>query len=243
MCACPRRTPLSPSFPFVAPRSTTGALRAWQQTALDAYLAKSPRDFLAVATPGAGKTTFALRVASELIAAGVVQAVTVVTPTEHSSTSGPRRPTRPGSRSTPPSATGRAPHPATTPASRSPTQVAAHPALHLQRTAARRTLVILDEIHNGGDALSWGDAVREAFTPATRRLGLTGTPFRSDTSPFPFVTYAPMSDGITRSVADYVYGYGQALRDRVVRASGSRRSPGGRGDETARQITPLRNSL
>jgi superfamily II DNA or RNA helicase len=160
----PKNT-LSPSFPFAAPRSTTRALRAWQQTALDAYRAKSPRDFLAVATPGAGKTTFALRVASELIAAGVVQAVTVVTPTEHSSTSGPRRPTRPGSRSTPPSATGRAPHPATTPASRSPTQVAAHPALHLQRTAARRTLVILDEIHHGGDALSWGDAVRGPSHP------------------------------------------------------------------------------
>ena len=53
---------------------TAGALRAWQQEALDAYLARQgpgARDFLAVATPGAGKTTFALRVASELLAAGV----------------------------------------------------------------------------------------------------------------------------------------------------------------------------
>ena len=47
-------------------------LRAWQPEALDTYLARvgSPaRDFLAVATPGAGKTTFALRVAAELLAA------------------------------------------------------------------------------------------------------------------------------------------------------------------------------
>ena len=38
---------------------------------------------LAVATPGAGKTAFALRVATELLEANVVQAVTVVAPTEH----------------------------------------------------------------------------------------------------------------------------------------------------------------
>jgi superfamily II DNA or RNA helicase len=54
-----------------------------------------------------------------------------------------------------------------------------------------KTLVIFDEIHHAGDALSWGEAVREAFEPATRRLALTGTPFRSDINPIPFVTYAP----------------------------------------------------
>ena len=64
-------------------------------------------------------------------------------------------------------------------------QVASKPALHRTRTESAPTLVILDEIHHGGDALSWGDAIREAFEPATRRLALTGTPFRSDTSPDP----------------------------------------------------------
>ena len=44
------------------------SLRAWQRRALTRYLATKPRDFLAVATPGAGKTTFALRVAAELLA-------------------------------------------------------------------------------------------------------------------------------------------------------------------------------
>ena len=107
---------------------------------------------------------------------------------------------------------------ATTPASRSPTPGSRPARLAARRrTEARRTLVILDEIHHGGDALSWGEAVREAFEPATRRLALTGTPFRSDTSPIPFVTYAPGPDGVRRSVADYTYGYGDALRDGVVR--------------------------
>ena len=77
-------------------------------------------------------------------------------------------------------------------------QVAAHPALHRQRTENRRTLVIFDEIHHAGDALSWGDAVKEAFDPARRRLALTGTPFRSDANPIPFVTYV---DGTGRRPA------------------------------------------
>ena len=41
----------------------------------------------------------------------------------------------------------------------------------------------------------WGDAVRDAFEPAARRLALTGTPFRSDTSPIPFVEYEAGRDG------------------------------------------------
>ena len=95
--------------------------------------------------------------------------------------------------------------------------VAAHPMLHRRRTENRRTLVILDEIHHAGDALSWGEAVSEAFEPAVRRLALTGTPFRSDANPIPFVTYAPGPDGTVRSAADYTYGYAHALRDGVVR--------------------------
>jgi hypothetical protein len=78
-------------------------------------------------------------------------------------------------------------------------QVAAHPALHRRRTENRRTLVIFDEIHHAGDALSWGEAVREAFEPARRRMGLTGTPFRSDANPIPFVTYVEDADGARRS--------------------------------------------
>ena len=57
----------------------------------------------------------------------------------------------------------------------------------------------------------------EAFEPATRRLALTGTPFRSDTNPIPFVAYEEGNDGIRRSSADYTYGYANALADQVVR--------------------------
>ena len=95
--------------------------------------------------------------------------------------------------------------------------VAANPLALRIRTERFKTLVILDEVHHAGDALSWGEGVREAFEPAHRRLALTGTPFRSDVNPIPFVTYAPGADGVPRSVADYTYGYAEALADRVVR--------------------------
>ena len=77
--------------------------------------------------------------------------------------------------------------------------------------------MILDEVHHGGDALSWGDALREAYGRATRRLLLSGTPFRSDTAPIPFVEYHPDEHGIRLSRTDYNYGYGRALADGVVR--------------------------
>lgn len=181
-------------------------------------MAEAPRDFLAVATPGAGKTTFALRIAVELMGQGIVDKVTVVCPTEHLKGQWADAAARVGIHIDPSftNSQGRAGSHfdgvAVTYA-----QVGANPAVHEMRTRDYRTLVILDEIHHAGDSLSWGDGVRQAFGDATRRLALTGTPFRSDTSPIPFVRYVEDADGIRRSQADYSYGYGDALRDMVVR--------------------------
>jgi superfamily II DNA or RNA helicase len=209
---------LSPTFPKRAPWGAASKLRKWQQEALDIYREKNPRDFLAVATPGAGKTTFALRLATELLDARVIRKITVVAPTEHLKHQWADSAARVGIRLDSNYANGQgrlADHydgVALTYA-----QVAANPQLHANRTENARTLVILDEVHHGGDALSWGEALHVAFDSATRRLCLTGTPFRSDTAPIPFVPYEKGPDGIRRSVADYTYGYGQALRDHVVR--------------------------
>ena len=196
----------------------TRPLRAWQRSALARYLATSPQDFLAVATPGAGKTTFALRVAAELLRDRMIDAVTVVTPTEHLKYQWASAAVASGIAIDPEfrnsaGGTSRDYHGiAVTYAG-----VAAHPMLHRNRTENRRMLVILDEIHHAGDAKSWGDAVYEAFEPATRRLALTGTPFRSDDNPIPFVEYIPDADGAPRSRADHQYGYAEALADNVVR--------------------------
>ena len=195
-----------------------GPLRAWQREAFAEYFRIPRRDFLLNATPGAGKTAYALTIAAELLARREVAAITVVTPTEHLKHQWAASALRFGVALDPSyrNSQGRASADfvgvAVTYA-----QVAAHPALHRQRTEGRRTLVVFNEVHHAGDAMSWGNAVREAFDPARRRIALTGTPFRSDTNPIPFVSYDEQLDGSRRSSSDYVYGYANALEDGVVR--------------------------
>jgi len=194
------------------------ALRGWQKEAYQAYFRNDQRDFLLVATPGAGKTTFALTIAAELLARREVGAITVVTPTEHLKHQWSHAAHRLGIALDPEFSNSAGQASADfTGVVVTYAQVAAQPALHRQRTLSRRTLVVFDEIHHAGDALSWGEAIRVAFEPGLRRLALTGTPFRSDTNPIPFVTYGRDADGSMRSSADYVYGYGPALADGVVR--------------------------
>ncbi|MGY2874089.1 superfamily II DNA or RNA helicase [Marmoricola sp. URHA0025 HA25] len=217
----PPQIELPPAYPARAAWGTAPSLRAWQADAIGRYFEKDPRDYLAVATPGAGKTTFALTIAAELLSRRVVDRITVVAPTEHLKTQWADAAARVGIPLDPAYSGGRGRTSkdfvgiALTYAG-----VASNPLAHRVRTERFNTLVILDEIHHAGDALSWGDAVREAFEPARRRLALTGTPFRSDINPIPFVTYAPDPDagpGVLRCVPDFTYGYGHALGDHVVR--------------------------
>jgi len=206
------------SRPDPVPRGAQSRLRAWQSAALEAYRVADPRDFLTVATPGAGKTTYALRLASDLLDRRVVERVVVVAPTEHLKTQWAEAAAAVGILLDPDFSGARG----TTGSDYlgiavTYAGVAANSLLYRRRVEDRKTLVILDEVHHAGDSLSWGESVREAFEPATRRLALTGTPFRSDINPIPFVSYVPGPDGIGRSAADHVYGYGDALRDHVVR--------------------------
>ena len=164
-------------------------LRGWQRKALFEYLRRRSPDFTAVATPGAGKTTFALRIAAELLNDGTVDAVTVVAPTEHLKTQWASAAARVGIeldaafRNADVHSSADFHGAVVTYA-----QVGMAPQVHRRRTMTRRTLVILDEIHHAGDSRTWGDGVKAAFEPAVRRLMLTGTPFRSDDNPIPFVT-------------------------------------------------------
>jgi superfamily II DNA or RNA helicase len=217
----PPQIELSPAYPARAAWGTAPSLRAWQAEAIGRYFDSDPRDYLAVATPGAGKTTFALTIAAELLGRRLVDRITVVAPTEHLKTQWAEAAARVGIPIDPAYSGGKGRTSkdfvgvAVTYAG-----VASNPLAHRIRTERFKTLVILDEIHHAGDALSWGEAVREAFEPAKRRLALTGTPFRSDVNPIPFVTYEPDPEagaGVLRSAADYTYGYGHALRDHVVR--------------------------
>jgi superfamily II DNA or RNA helicase len=192
--------------------------REWQRAALTTYVTRNARDFLVVATPGAGKTKFALRLASDLMDSGVVRRIVIVVPSEHLKMQWATAahecgfeidPTTKNSDGLENPADYRG-------AAVTYAQVASQPDLH-RLGCQQKTLVILDEVHHAGDEKAWGAAVKHAFSEASRRLALSGTPFRSDNNPIPFVRYEKDSDGVPRSIADYTYSYGQAIRDDVCR--------------------------
>lgn len=176
--------------------------------------AHSGTSFLASATPAAGKTTFGLHIAHRMLSAGFVSRVVVAGPTTHicrqwAADAGrygidlePNRPNSDGPES------GDFHGVAVTYQT-----IAAEPETHRLAASRRPTLLIADEPHHMGDQAAWGLQARRAFDGARFRLLLSGTPFRSDNSAIPWVTYD--EDGLSR--ADYVYGYPQALVDRVCR--------------------------
>jgi superfamily II DNA or RNA helicase len=202
------RTRSLPDWPAGRP------LRAWQKEATEAVRASSATSFLASATPAAGKTTFGLHIAHRMLSAGFVSRVVVAGPTTHicrqwaadAARYGidlePNRPNSDGAEST--DFHGVAVTYQT---------IAAGPDMHRAAASRRTTLLIADEPHHMGDLAAWGLRTRQAFDGARFRLLLSGTPFRSDNSAIPWVTYD--DDGLSR--ADYAYGYPQALRDRVCR--------------------------
>jgi superfamily II DNA or RNA helicase len=193
-------------------------LRRWQSQALAHYLESPRKDFLVTATPGAGKTAFALTLAADLLGRRVIDRVIVVAPTDHLRSQWAYAGARYGIALDPSMSNAVGPVAAdmqgyvTTYA-----QVAAKPTLHAARATVRRSLVVLDEIHHAGDGLSWGEAVESAFDDVSRRVCLTGTPFRTRAGErIPFVNYEPNGDDLV-SAADFGYGYTEALRDGVVR--------------------------
>jgi superfamily II DNA or RNA helicase len=79
--------------------------------------------------------------------------------------------------------------------------------------ASGGTLVIADEAHHLGEDLAWGEAFATAFTAVPRWLLLSGTPFRSDESAIPGVSYD--TDGVAEP--DVAYTYAQAVREAICR--------------------------
>jgi superfamily II DNA or RNA helicase len=197
-----------PDWPAARP------LRSWQKEATEAVRAHSAASFLASATPAAGKTTFGLHIAHRMLQANFVSRVVVAGPTTHicrqwaadAARYGidlePNRPNSDGPEST--DFHGVAVTYQT---------IAAGPETHRLAAGRRPTLLIADEPHHMGDEAAWGLQTRKAFDGARFRLLLSGTPFRSDNSAIPWVTYD--EDGLSQ--ADYAYGYPQALVDRVCR--------------------------
>lgn len=179
-------------------------LRPWQRAALDKFKASEQADFLAVATPGAGKTTFALSAARFVLAQHRCRLI-VVAPTAHLKWQWAEAAERFGLRldaewSASQGTVPKDMHGIVTTYQQVTTSADA------LRAVAVDAFVLFDEVHHAGDDKAWGTAVLHAFEPARRRLSLSGTPFRSDSAAIPFVNYH-----LDEALADYEYGYGEAL--------------------------------
>jgi superfamily II DNA or RNA helicase len=189
-------------------------LRSWQKEATEAVRAYSASSFLASATPAAGKTTFGLHIAHRMLSAGFVSRVVVAGPTTHICRQWAADASRYGIDLEPNRPNSDGPESADFHGVAVTYQtIAAEPDAHRLAAGRRPTLLIADEPHHMGDQAAWGLQTRKAFDGARFRLLLSGTPFRSDNSAIPWVSYD--EDGLSR--ADYAYGYPQALIDRVCR--------------------------
>lgn len=189
----------------------TVTLRPWQRAAFEQFRTSGDPDFLAVATPGAGKTTFALTCARASLADNP-RTLIVVAPTSHLKVQWSLAAHRLGLQLDPDWSPGdglaRDVH----------GLVTTYQQIATGNTAAKLAglsadgFVILDEIHHAGHDRAWGDSIRLAFGHAARRLSLSGTPFRSDAIQIPFVRYDATGEG-DQAHADFTYGYADALRD------------------------------
>lgn len=207
MTAAGRRTNLPP-WPANRP------LRDWQGKAIAALEEHDGEAFLASATPAAGKTTFGLRVAYDMLARGEVQRVAILAPTAHICRQWAADAARYGIDLEPNRPNSEGPEPSDRHGVVVTYQaVAAGPRPHRIACNGRRTLLIADEPHHMGEHAAWGATAMDAFANARKRVLLSGTPFRSDNSPIPWVEYD--ADGV--SSASYAYSYTQALMDGVCR--------------------------
>ncbi len=188
--------------------ATTVTLRRWQRDALIAFADRPHPDFLAVACPGAGKTTFALSaIRAEL--GGQPRPLVITVPTAHLKQQWAEAAARFGLHLDPDW------HPDSGLAADMHgiivTYAQAASARHHLRKFAEMGVVVLDEVHHAASDRSWGDGVFHAFQTADVRLLLSGTPFRSDDNPIPFVRYTFGDHG--EAVSDFEYGYGDALEE------------------------------
>lgn len=207
---------LCPPCNFKKGNTMTQPLRAWQIEAKTKFDAMGrPSDFLVSATPGAGKTTFAVSLSCDLIERGLIDRVVVIVNTDSLRTQWADKATVLGLHLKTVNSPEDYQHAGYDGAVMTYAQIAESGRLLARRAIGQfKTLVIMDEIHHAGDNRSWGSALMEAAEPATFRIALTGTPWRSDSkSPIPFVRYG--SDG--KVVVDYAYEYGAAVADEVCR--------------------------
>lgn len=192
------------------------SLRNWQKKALDKaihHYQSGNNNFLCIAAPGAGKTRFAATAAKALLDEGLVDIVICIAPSKAVS-AGTQK--------------------AFSSALQDPFNgkigsiglVVTYQSLQYcygelaQLVINHSALIVSDEIHHcgfdpDGESNKWGYYVSALVSESnTLALTLSGTPWRSDKSKVALQQYSD-DHGL---VANFIYGLGEAVRDRVCRS-------------------------
>lgn len=193
-------------------------LREWQEDAKEhsvEQFEKGNKFFLAQATPGGGKTIFALSVFNEMKKLGLVTHCIVVAPssnlvkqwTSESSSlfnlqlkNGMLYNQMPDFKD----------YRGVCITYQAMNEIPDHLRMFCEHN---KTLVIADEMHHVADGQSWGAAFQTAFSESQNILGLTGTPWASEGKTIPFVEY----DNNGYAKPDFRYGKDKAIKDKVCR--------------------------
>lgn len=185
----------------------------WQREAVLDWGARRPKDYLAVVTPGGGKTLFAAAVSYGALDGGFIERVVAVVPTTPLRRQWAVSLANVGIQLDPAFRTGahlaRDLHGAVM----TYQQVMEDPRFFHSLTSRRNTLVVFDEIHHAAEQAAWGNSIIESFTDAAYRLHLSGTPFNTKEAKVAFLQY----DQRGYVQADYLYPYTSGLKDGVVR--------------------------
>jgi superfamily II DNA or RNA helicase len=213
--------------------------RSWQQRFSEKVLQKyqtGARDFLCEAVPAGGKTFGSLRIASMMMDQGIIEQLIIVAPTDYLREQWMAKAWSMGGMAL--QAFEVDPR---TGAAISKQDYCGFVTTYAQVSAGsnadilyglgrmKRTLVVFDEVHHCGEDKTWGIGVITAFYENSGdelfyRLSLSGTPFRSDNMPIPFVSYdkkyVHKEDGTIEvqriSIPDFRYSYVDALMDDAV---------------------------
>ncbi len=187
------------------------SLRAWQRDALERLHGWQDGPFLISAAPGAGKTRPALELARRMLSGGEVSRVAVLCPTTPLTRQWAAAGAQLGVQLQP-DAPGPLPPRDFHGVAVTYARVASDPK-GWRAKVAPDTLVIVDEAHHLGEELAWGNGFQMAFAAAPRWLLLSGTPFRSDATPIPGVSYD--AEGVAEP--DVSYTYAQAVAEGICR--------------------------
>lgn len=187
--------------------------RQWQAEFLESWQNRKPKQpFMLIAIPGSGKTMAALEAARRWMEAAADRRLIVVVPTDGLREQWKEEASRFGiSLQTKEFGTnfkhgfegGVATY----------HLVANDPLLFRKLCSVAPTMVIFDEIHHCAENAHFGNGILTAFPLSKEQLCMSGTPWKSDGRPIPFVRY----DENGYAIGDYVYDYARALNEDVVR--------------------------